>query len=101
MPLGRTSASGPEAVILPSIQIAVVVALEDEEIQIDRRLGRIKVKFPWDREDRLDDKNSCWLRAASHWKCEIAPPRMGMEVKVTFLENDPDRPLISSCACCR
>ncbi|WP_339527315.1 type VI secretion system tip protein TssI/VgrG [Pseudomonas sp. EL_65y_Pfl2_R96] len=86
---------------VPSNQTAVVIALEDEEIQCDQRLGRVKVKFPWDREDRFDDKSSCWLRGASNWSCEMTPPRTGMEVMVTFLESDPDQPLISSCQCCR
>ncbi|WP_429439987.1 type VI secretion system tip protein TssI/VgrG [Pseudomonas sp. BS3782 TE3695] len=86
---------------VPSNQTAVVIALEDEEIQCDRRLARVKVKFPWDREGRFDDKSSCWLGGASNWSCEITSPRTGMEVMVTFLENDPDQPLISGCLCCR
>lgn len=86
---------------VPSNHTAVVIALEDEEIQSDRRLGRVKVKFPWDREDRFDDKSCCWLRGPSNWSCEITPPRTGMEVMVTFLESDPDQPLISGCLCCR
>ncbi|WP_339481155.1 MULTISPECIES: type VI secretion system tip protein TssI/VgrG [unclassified Pseudomonas] len=87
--------------LVPSLQSAVVVALEDEGSQSDRRFGRIKVKFPWDREDRFDDKSRCWLKAASDWRCEIGPPRTGMEVVVTFLENDPDKPVVSGCLCCR
>jgi type VI secretion system secreted protein VgrG len=79
----------------------VVIALEDQEIQSDRRLGRVKVKFPWDHEGRFDDKSCCWLRGTSNWSCGMTPPRTGMEVMVTFLENDPDQPLISGCLCCR
>ena len=86
---------------VPSDQTAVVIVLEDEEIQSDRRFPRIKVKFPWDREDRFDDKSCCWLKRASDWRCEMGPPRKGMEVVVTFLESDPDQPLISGCLCCR
>jgi len=86
---------------MPSNQTAVVIALEDEEIQNDRLFARIKVKFPWDREDRFDDKSRCWLKRGSDWSCEIGPPRTGMEVMVTFLENDPDQPLVSGCLCCR
>lgn len=82
-------------------QTAVVIALEDEEIQGDRRFARIKVEFPWDREDRFDDKSRCWLKRASDWRCEMGLPRTGMEVVVTFLENDPDQPVISGCLCCR
>ncbi|WLH44046.1 type VI secretion system tip protein TssI/VgrG [Pseudomonas beijingensis] len=86
---------------MPSDQSAVVIALEDEEIQSDRRFARIKVRFPWDGEDRFDDKSCCWLKGGSDWRCEMGPPRTGMEVVVTFFENDPDRPLISGCLCCR
>ncbi|MCE6981722.1 type VI secretion system tip protein VgrG, partial [Pseudomonas frederiksbergensis] len=86
---------------VPSNQTAVVIAVEDEETPSDRRLGRVKVKFPWGSEDRFDDKNSCWLSGAANWSCEITPPRTGMEVMVTFLESDPDQPLISGCLCCR
>lgn len=75
---------------------AVVTALEGEEIQGDQ-LGRVKVKFHWDREGRFDDKSSCWLEVSPSRRCDIAPPRMGMEVMVTFLESDPDQPLISAC----
>ncbi|QBF26277.1 type VI secretion system tip protein VgrG [Pseudomonas tructae] len=78
-------------------QTAVVIAVEDEE----KRLGRVKVKLPWDRDDRFDDKSSCWLRVASHWDCEMTSPRAGMEVMVTFFESDPDQPLVSGCLCCR
>ncbi|WP_024619000.1 type VI secretion system tip protein TssI/VgrG [Pseudomonas kilonensis] len=86
---------------VPSNQAAVVVALEGEGIQSDQRFGRIKVKFPWDREDRFDDKSCCWLKGAVDWSCEMGPPRTGMEVVVTFLENDPDQPVVSGCLCCR
>ena len=86
---------------VPSLQSAVVVALEGEGIQSDRRCGRIKVKFPWDREDRFDDKSHCWLKGAAEWSCEMGPPRTGMEVVVTFLESDPDQPVVSGCLCCR
>ncbi|WP_130926187.1 type VI secretion system Vgr family protein, partial [Pseudomonas extremaustralis] len=43
----------------------------------------------------------CWLRVSSSWAGAryggIAIPRVGMEVLVTFLEGDPDQPLISGC----
>ncbi|MBD9465773.1 type VI secretion system tip protein TssI/VgrG [Pseudomonas sp. Pdm06] len=86
---------------VPSDQTAVVIALQDEEIQSDGCLVRIKVKFPWDRDDRFDDKSRCWLMGPSDWGCEVGPLRTGMEVMVTFLENDPDQPLVSGCLCCR
>lgn len=84
---------------VPSDQAAVVIALEAEES--DRCFARIEVKFPWGREDRFDDKSRCWLKRVSDWRCEMGPPRTGMEVVITFLENDLDQPLVSGCLCCR
>ncbi|MGC5698573.1 type VI secretion system tip protein VgrG [Pseudomonas sp. NFXW11] len=76
---------------VPGSQSAIVIALEDRE----RQAGRVKVRFPWDREGRFDDKSSCWLQMASD--CPGEPLSMGMEVLVTFVENDPDRPLLGGC----
>ncbi len=65
------------------------------------RYGRVKVQFHWDREGQADDSSSCWLRVASGWAGRnygaIAIPRVGMEVLVTFLEGDPDQPLVTGC----
>lgn len=81
-------------------QTAVVTGPKGEEIHCDQ-YGRVKVQFFWDREGLADDKTSCWLRVASGWAGDryggIAIPRIGMEVLVTFLEGDPDQPLISGC----
>ncbi|MFK1508301.1 type VI secretion system tip protein TssI/VgrG, partial [Pseudomonas aeruginosa] len=70
-----------------------------EEIHCDR-YGRVKVQFHWDREGQADDSSSCWLRVAG-WAGRnygaIAIPRVGMEVLVTFLEGDPDQPLVTGC----
>ncbi|MEH6689333.1 MAG: type VI secretion system tip protein TssI/VgrG, partial [Halopseudomonas sabulinigri] len=63
--------------------------------------GRIKVQFHWDREGQADDKTSCWLRVASSWAGDryggVAIPRVGMEVLISFLEGDPDQPLVTGC----
>ena len=81
-------------------QTAVVTGPAGEEIHCDK-YGRIKVQFHWDREGRADDKTSCWLRVSSSWAGDryggIAIPRIGMEVLVTFLEGDPDQPLVTGC----
>ncbi|SDN49793.1 type VI secretion system Vgr family protein [Pseudomonas jinjuensis] len=81
-------------------QSAVVTGPESEEIHCDQ-YGRVKVQFFWDREGQADDKTSCWLRVASGWAGNrygaIAIPRVGMEVLVSFLEGDPDQPLVSGC----
>ncbi|RMN77928.1 Type IV secretion protein Rh, partial [Pseudomonas cannabina] len=62
---------------------------------------RIKVQFHWDREGAGNDRSSCWLRVSSSWAGNgyggMVVPRVGMEVLVTFLDGDPDRPLVSGC----
>jgi len=81
-------------------QTAVVTGPKGEEIHCDEQ-GRIKVQFHWDREGQADDKTSCWLRVASSWAGNnwgsLVIPRIGMEVLVSFLEGDPDQPLVSGC----
>lgn len=79
------------------VQTATVVGPEGEEIHTDA-YGRIKVRMHWDREqrDRADD-TSCWLRVAHSWAGAGFGtqfiPRVGMEVLVSFLGGDPDRPV--------
>lgn len=86
--------------IIASTQTAIVTGKEDEEIWCDE-YGRIKVKFHWDQSDVTDEKSSCWIRVAQLWASSgwggLWTPRVGMEVVVTFLEGDPDRPLITGC----
>ncbi|MGQ7959576.1 type VI secretion system Vgr family protein [Pseudomonas sp. SP16.1] len=81
-------------------QTAVVTGPAGEEIHCDQ-YGRVKVQFHWDRDGQADDTTSCWLRVASNWAGKayggIAIPRVGMEVLVTFLEGDPDQPLVTGC----
>ena len=71
-----------------------------EEVHCDT-FGRVKVRFHWDRLDNTDDRSSCWVRVASGWAGDgfgaMLIPRVGMEVLVTFLEGDPDQPLINGC----
>ncbi|MWV10775.1 type VI secretion system tip protein VgrG [Pseudomonas sp. R-28-1W-6] len=95
----RPPLNHPKPRILGS-QSAVVTGPKGEEIHCDQ-YGRVKVQFHWDREGQADDKTSCWLRVSSSWAGDryggIAIPRVGMEVLVTFLEGDPDQPLLTGC----
>ncbi|MGB4074349.1 type VI secretion system tip protein TssI/VgrG [Pseudomonas sp.] len=97
--LHRPALKHPKPKVLGS-QTAVVTGPAGEEIHCDE-YGRIKVQFHWDRHGQADDKTSCWLRVASSWAGDnyggIAIPRVGMEVLVTFLEGDPDQPLVTGC----
>lgn len=97
--LYRPALNHPKPRILGS-QSAVVTGPPGEEIHCGE-YGRIKVQFFWDREGQADDKTSCWLRVSSSWAGDryggIAIPRGGMEVLITFLEGDPDQPLVTGC----
>ncbi|MBD3895600.1 type VI secretion system tip protein VgrG, partial [Halomonas sp. ML-15] len=79
-------------------QVAFVVGPEGEEIHCDEH-GRVKVQFPWDRYAEPDDTASAWIRVAQGWAGggygSIAIPRIGHEIIVSFLEGDPDQPLIT------
>ena len=87
---------------IPNKQTAIVAGPPNEEIFPDR-YGRVKVRFFWDRRDTGDKDASCWVRVAQGWAGEgygsMAIPRIGQEVIVSFLEGDPDRPVITGRVC--
>ncbi|MFZ4733194.1 MAG: type VI secretion system Vgr family protein [Pirellulales bacterium] len=79
-------------------QTALVVGKSGEEIDTDQ-YGRIKVQFHWDRYGKKDEKSSCWVRvsqsmAGPGWGGQFIP-RIGQEVVITYLEGDPDQPLVT------
>jgi type VI secretion system secreted protein VgrG len=86
--------------IVDGPQTATVVGPSGEEIYTDEH-GRVKVQFHWDRKGTRDEKSSCWIRVSHVWAGPgwgfVFIPRIGMEVIVTFLEGDPDRPMITGC----
>jgi len=79
-------------------QTAVVVGPGGDEIFTDK-YGRVKVQFHWDRYGKKDEKSSCWVRVSQPWAGQnfgfVHIPRIGQEVVVSFLEGDPDQPLIT------
>lgn len=89
----------PRPVIAGS-QTAKVVGKSGEEIWTDQ-YGRVVVQFYWDQQGQSDEKSSCWIRVAHGWSGKawgnFFLPRIGQEVVVTFLEGNPDRPLITGC----
>lgn len=82
---------------IDGIQTAIVVGKCGDEIYTDK-YGRIKIQFHWDILGKKDEDSSCWVRVATPWAGtkwgNIAIPRVGQEVIVTFEEGDPDRPLV-------
>jgi len=84
--------------IVAGSHTALVVGPAGEEIWTDEH-GRIKVQFPWDRLGRKDDKSSCWIRVSQIWAGQgwgaLFLPRIGQEVVVSYVDGDPDRPLVS------
>jgi type VI secretion system secreted protein VgrG len=79
-------------------QTAIVVGKSGEEIWTDK-YGRVKLQFHWDREGESDENSSCWVRVSQAWAGSnwgaIQIPRIDQEVVVSFLEGDPDRPLVT------
>ena len=100
LPFGGLTFRPPRVTPRPRMygcQTATVTGKAGEEIWTDE-YGRIKVHFHWNREDKSDEKSSCWLRVATPWAGNkwgmIHIPRIGHEVVVDFIEGDPDRPLV-------
>lgn len=84
--------------IVQGPQTAIVVGPAGETIWPDK-YGRVKVQFYWDRLGVNDETSSCWMRvsqnrAGKNWG-ESYVPHVGHEVIVSFLEGDPDRPIVT------
>ena len=88
----------PHKPMVDGPQIATVVGPSGEEIYCDK-YGRIKLQFPWDRYGASNDQSSCWVRVSQGWAGGqygmMAVPRIGHEVIVSFLEGDPDQPIVT------
>ncbi|TVO31782.1 type VI secretion system Vgr family protein [Vibrio algivorus] len=80
---------------------AYVVGPDSEQIFCDE-FGRIRIQFPWDREAKdntLNEHSSCWVQVSQGWAGSqygmVALPRVGHEVIVSFLDGDPDQPIVT------
>ncbi len=90
----------PERLPKPRIwgsQTAVVVGEEGEEIDVDDQ-GRVCVAFHWDRRGIRSGAPTRRVRVSQAWAGPgyglMTIPRIGDEVVVTYLDGDPDEPLI-------
>lgn len=84
--------------IIAGLQTAIVTGSQtDGDIVVDKN-GCVQVTFHWNKPDKPNAKNSCPVRVASSWAGKswgaINIPRVGQEVVISFLEGDPDQPLI-------
>lgn len=90
----------PKRARLQVIETARVMGPAGEEIYTDPH-GRIKVRFHWDLHGPDDGRSSCWIRPAQAWSGggwgTQFIPRVGMEVLVSFLGGDGDRPVVLGC----
>jgi type VI secretion system secreted protein VgrG len=82
---------------IAGLQTAVVYGDTPEDIAVDK-YGRVQVTFFWNQPGKPNAQNSCPVRVAQMWAGKRWGaqflPRVGQEVVVSFLDGDPDRPLI-------
>jgi type VI secretion system secreted protein VgrG len=76
---------------------ATISMQSGEEIYTDD-LARVKVRFYWDWRAEATGGASVWARviqpwAGNGWGTQFIP-RVGTEVAVTFVDGDPDRPMV-------
>ncbi len=76
------------------VEPAVTTGPGGDDIHVDD-LGRLKVRFPWDRSGIMDDKSSYWVRCLQmNMEGSMLLPRVGWEVPVAYVDGNPDRPLV-------
>jgi type VI secretion system secreted protein VgrG len=92
----RTPATTPRPQVT-GVQSATVTGPRGDEIHVDE-YGRVRIRFPWDREGTADETSFCWVRVTEGWAGTgygmIALPRVGQEVLVAFVAGDPDQPVV-------
>ncbi|WP_019613327.1 type VI secretion system Vgr family protein [Psychromonas ossibalaenae] len=84
--------------VITNIQSAEVTGPSGEEVNQDKS-GRIKVHFHWDKDGQKDENSSCWIpvaqpTAGNGFGVQFIP-RIGDEVLISFIDGDPDRPIVS------
>jgi type VI secretion system secreted protein VgrG len=84
------------------VHTALVIGPDGQEIYTDK-YGRIQIRFFWDhRQDAVAKDDICWVRVIQPWAGSETGtnwgmqhcPRIGTEVAVSFMDGDPDRPVV-------
>jgi len=78
---------------MASRQRGWVVAVDEPAMQ---EAGRVAVQFDWVYQGEGARSSHCWLPLAPELLAGADELREGTEVLVSFIEGDPDRPLISA-----
>jgi type VI secretion system secreted protein VgrG len=80
------------------LQTATVTGPAGAKVYLDE-LGRCKLQFHWDREGEKDERSSMWVRVSNNYAGKDYGiqwiPRIGHEVLVTFVNGDPDLPIVT------
>jgi type VI secretion system VgrG family protein len=80
--------------VVRGLTSAIVTGPPGEEIHVDD-LGRVKVRFFWDRSGVHDDTSSRWVRTLQmNLAAPQVLPRVGWEVPIVYENGDPDRPFV-------
>lgn len=84
----------PAWVAIHGSEPATVSGPGGEEIHTND-LGDVKLKFPWDRTETVDDTTSTWARAMQpNLAGAMFIPRMEWEVLLAYHHGNPDRPCV-------
>ncbi|EAM2857707.1 type VI secretion system tip protein VgrG [Salmonella enterica] len=82
---------------IPGVLTAVVVGPNSEEIYTDE-YGRIKIQFLWNQNNQSNSSETCWVRVVQPWAGGKYGgqfiPRVGNEVLVSFVQGQPDYPIV-------
>lgn len=82
------------------VQRARVVGPIFDQVYCDP-LGRISVQFDWGHQGKGAHYASCWVPVSSALVGEdddhSARPRVGMDVVVSYVNGNPDQPLVTAC----
>ncbi|GAB6060169.1 type VI secretion system Vgr family protein [Desulfonatronum parangueonense] len=94
----RPARTSPKPRIAGTISATIDAAGSGQYAELDEH-GRYKVRLPFDRSERGGGKASAWLRMATPYAGENCgmhfPLIKGTEVLLTFLDGDPDQPVIA------
>jgi len=78
------------------VQRARVIGPIFDQVYCDP-LGRISVQFDWGHQGQGAHYASCWVPVSPELVGEDdVRPRVGMDVLVSFVDGDPDRPLVTA-----